>query len=356
MTPMKSYCLMRYGAPLECREVGTPEPSGSEVVLAVQAAGVCHTDIHVCDGGYDLGGGKVLKMSDRGAKLPHTPGHETVGTLVAAGPEAEGVAPGRSYLVYPWIGCGQCANCAAAREHVCTGANRFLGVFADGGYSSHLVVPHPRYLLDIGDLAPAEAAPLACAGLTAFSAVRKLGKLIETAPIMVIGGGGLGLMCLSMLDALGAKGAVVADLDPAKREAAIAAGAIGAVDPRDADAVAQIAALCGGAPPAVIDFVGARDSVQLAINAVAKGGTCVVIGLVGGDIPLSIPLLPLRSLTLMGSFVGSLAELHKLLALARAGKLARIPITRRPMQEANALLDALREGRVIGRGVLLPAA
>ena len=352
---MKSYRLTRYGAPLECHEVKDPAPQGTEVVLSVRAAGVCHTDIHVCDGGYDLGGGRFLKMSDRGATLPHTPGHETVGTLLAAGPDAAGVEAGRRYLVYPWIGCGACANCRAEREHVCTGANRFLGIFRDGGYSDRITVPHPRYLLDIGDLDPAEAAPLACAGLTAFSALRKLGRLVEIAPILIIGGGGLGLMCLGMLSALGGKGAVVVDLDPAKREAALAAGALGAVDPRAPDAAARIAALTGGPPLAVIDFVGARDTVELAIATVAKGGTCIVIGLVGGDVTLAIPLIPLRSLTLMGSFVGSLAELQDLLALARAGRLARIPIDRRPLDEANALLEDLRQGRVLGRGVLLPA-
>ncbi|CAH1696455.1 Alcohol dehydrogenase [Hyphomicrobiales bacterium] len=352
---MKSYRLTRYGGRLECQEIAPPVPHGTEVVLAVQAAGVCHTDIHVCDGGYDLGGGKFLKMSDRGAKLPHTPGHETVGKLVDAGAEATGLEIGKSYLVYPWIGCGRCSACAVGREHVCTGATRFLGVFSDGGYSTHIVVPHPRYLLDIGRMDPAQAAPLACAGLTAYSAVKKLGSLIETSPILIIGGGGLGLMCLSILKALGARGAVVADIDAAKRNAAIVAGALAAVDPRDPGCVAQVASLTGGPPLAVIDLVGAPDSVQLAVSAVAKGGTCIVIGLVGGEFALSIPLLPLRAITLMGSFVGSLAELQELLALARSGQLPRIPTDQRSLEEADQLLEDLRHGRVIGRGVLTTA-
>jgi propanol-preferring alcohol dehydrogenase len=337
---MKSYRLTQYGGPLECHEIAPSVPQGTEVVLAVQAAGVCHTDIHVCDGGYDLGGGKFLKMSDRGAKLPHTPGHETVGTLISAGPDAAGVTLEKSYLVYPWIGCGTCAACEAGREH-------------DGGYSTHIVVPHPRYLLDIGSMDPAQAAPLACAGLTAYSAVKKLGSLIQTSPILIIGGGGLGLMCLSILKALGAKGAVVADLDSAKRDAAIEAGALGAVDPRAANCVAQVSSLASGPPLAVIDLVGAPDTVQLAVNVVAKGGTCIVIGLVGGEFTFSIPLLPLRSITLMGSFVGSRAELEELIELAKSGKLPRIPIDRRPLENANELLEDLKRGQIIGRGVLV---
>lgn len=350
---MKSYRVVRYGAALECQEVTQPVPQGTEVLLAVRAAGVCHTDIHVCDGGYDLGGGKFLKMSDRGAKLPHTPGHETVGSLVAAGPGANGVEAGKSYLIYPWIGCGKCLNCEDDREHICTGVTRFLGVFSDGGYSSHIVVPHPKYLLDIGSMNSVEAAPLACAGLTAFSAIKKLGSLVQKAPILIIGGGGLGMMCLSMLKALGAKGAAVVDLDPRKRDACLHAGAIGAVDPRATDASAKISSLLGGPPIAVIDFVGAPDTVKLSIDSVAKGGTCIVIGLVGGEISLSIPPIPLRSITLMGSFVGSLAELGELLELAKSGKLPRIPIDERPLDRANELLEDLKNGRVTGRGVLV---
>jgi len=350
---MKSYRVVSYGAPLVCEEMTQPVPQGTEVVLEVRAAGVCHTDIHVCDGGYNLGGGKFMSMADRGAKLPHTPGHETVGRLVAAGPDVTGVESGKSYLIYPWIGCGTCANCEDGREPVCTGATRFLGVFRDGGYSSHIVVPHPKYLLDIGMLHPVEAAPLACAGLTAFSAIKKLGSTIRKAPILIIGGGGLGLMCLSMLKALGANGALVADIDPGKRNTCIQAGAIGTVDPRAPDASARIAALLDQPPMAVIDFVGAPDTVKLAIDSVAKGGTCIIIGLVGGEVMLAIPPIPLRSITLMGSFVGTLSELRELVALAKSGKLPRIPIDERPLGRANDLLEDLRSGRVIGRGVLV---
>lgn len=350
---MKSYRIVRYGAPLECQEITQPVPKGTEVILAVGAAGVCHTDIHVCDGGYDLGGGKFMKMADRGAKLPHTPGHEVVGRVVAAGPDAPGVETGNSYLIYPWIGCGACANCDDGREHVCTGENRFLGVFRDGGYSSHIVVPHPKYLLDIGMLRPVDAAPLACAGLTAFSAIKKLKSTIQKAPILVIGGGGLGLMCLSMLKALGGKGAVVADIDASKRDASIRAGAIGVVDPRAPDPSAQIASLLDQPTMAVIDFVGAPDTVKLALDSVAKGGICIIVGLVGGEISIAIPPIPLRSITVMGSFVGALSELRELVELAKSGTLPPIPIDERPFDSANELLSDLRSGRVIGRGVLV---
>src|SRR5262249_17783900 len=151
----------------------TPEPVGSEVLLRVLAAGVCHSDVHIRDGFYDLGGGKRLWLTDRGIKLPLTMGHETVGDVVAAGPKAQGVKVGERRLAFPWIGCGECELCHSGEEQLCAKPG-FLGVFRAGGYSDYLIVPHPRYLLDIGDLAPSRAAPLACSGVTTFGALKKV--------------------------------------------------------------------------------------------------------------------------------------------------------------------------------------
>src|SRR5205814_3656865 len=102
--------------------------------------------------------------------------------------------------------------------------------FRPGGYGDHVLVPHPRYLIPFGGLTPAEAAPYACSGVTTFGALRKLGDVIDTDPIVVIGAGGLGLMCLTLLKAMGGKGAIVVDIDTTKREAALKAGALAAVD------------------------------------------------------------------------------------------------------------------------------
>ena len=106
---MKSYDVAECGAPLKLFERPTPTPSGSEVLLRVLAAGVCHSDIHIWEGHYDLGGGKKLKLTERGVKLPLTMGHETVGTVVALGPDAKGAKIGDKRLVFPWLGCGSCA-------------------------------------------------------------------------------------------------------------------------------------------------------------------------------------------------------------------------------------------------------
>jgi D-arabinose 1-dehydrogenase-like Zn-dependent alcohol dehydrogenase len=351
---MKSYDVCQCGAPLELREQATPEPAGSEVLLRVLAAGVCHSDLHFWEGAYDLGGGKQLKLSERGMTLPLTMGHETVGEVVALGPEANRIKIGDRRLVYPWIGCGECKVCQRGEEQLCL-KPRFLGVFRPGGYSDHILVPHSRYLVDIGDLPPEQAAPLACSGVTAYGALRKLGGVLQTEPIVIIGAGGLGLMCLAILKALGGHGAIVLDIDPAKREAATEAGALAVIDANAPDVVTQITAAANGGVWAAIDFVGAGSTVRTGIDSLTKGGKLIVVGLFGGEITLPTLYIPAKAMTLQGSYTGSLAELNELLDLVRRAPLPLIPVRRRPLQEAYAALTDLKEGKVIGRVVLAPA-
>jgi len=351
---MRSYDVVDFGAPLKANEKPTPKPQGTEVLLRTLAAGVCHSDLHIWEGWYDLGGGKKLTVKDRGLVPPLTMGHEIVGEVAAVGPEATGVKVGDKRLAHPWIGCGDCAVCRRGEEQLCM-SPRFLGVQKPGGYADHVMVPHPRYLLDLGPLTPAQAAPFACSGITAFGALKRVGEAIfKEQPILVIGAGGLGLMCLALLKALGGKGAVVADIDPAKREAALKAGAIGAVDAGAADAARQAQAAAGGPIGAAIDFVGASPTAKLGIDAIAKGGKYVIVGLFGGDITLSLPLLPMRAITVQGSYVGSLAEMRELLALVATGKVPPVPINQRRLDQANAVLEELKAGRIIGRAVLTP--
>jgi D-arabinose 1-dehydrogenase-like Zn-dependent alcohol dehydrogenase len=160
---MRSFQVCTCGQPLQCNEYPTPKPTGTEVLLKVLAAGVCHSDLHLADGYFELGGGKRMSLEDRGMKLPVTLGHENVGEVVAIGPQAEGAKIGDRKLAHPWIGCGTCAVCRRGDENLCR-AMKSLGVFSNGGYSDYLMMPHPRYLLDIGDLPADRAAPLARAG------------------------------------------------------------------------------------------------------------------------------------------------------------------------------------------------
>ena len=149
---MKRQSLIEYGEPLAGTECALPVPAGSEVLVRVSHCGVCHSDLHLQDGYFELGGGKQLDVR-AGRELPFTLGHEIAGTVEGAGPDAQGVDAGQHTVVFPWIGCGDCALCEGGDEHLCN-APKALGITVDGGYATHVMVPHPRYLLDADGVAP----------------------------------------------------------------------------------------------------------------------------------------------------------------------------------------------------------
>ncbi len=352
---MISYQVTAFGEPLTRTERPTPTPQGSEVLLRVLAAGVCHTDIHTWEGSYDLGGSKRLSMQQRGVSLPLTLGHETVGEVVATGPDVpDDVRPGQRYLVYPWIGCGDCKVCRRGRENLCA-SPRFLGIFRPGGYSDYIVAPHARYLVDIGELRPEQAAPYACSGLTTYSAIRKIPQdVLAEESVVVIGAGGLGLMGVTLLRALGCGNVVVVEPDGARRGAALAAGAHAAIDAGEADAAAQVRQ-AAGAVWAVIDCVGAASTVQLGLDLLTKGGQLILVGLFGGELSLSPALVPMRAISIEGSYIGNLDELRALMALVRERKPIPSPTACRCLDGAQSALADLAAGRVVGRLLLGPA-
>jgi len=350
---MRSFQVCQCGAPLQLNEQPTPNPAGTEVLLKVLAAGVCHSDLHLSDGYFDLGGGKRLNIVDRGMKLPVTLGHENVGEVAAIGPDARGVKIGDRRLVDPWMGCGECGVCRRGDEQLCLKPGS-IGVFRNGGYSDFLMVPHPRYLFDIGDMPPERAAPLACSGVTTYGALKKVGPTLATEPVVIIGAGGLGLMCIALHKAMGGHSAVVVDIDPKKREAAKTAGAQTVIDSGASDAPAQIIAATKGGAWAVIDLVGSSATVRLGIDSLIKGGKLIIVGLYGGDITMSLPPFPMRAITVQGSYVGSLTETAELIELVRRTGLPPVPVATRPLIDVNAVLDELRAGKVIGRVVLTP--
>ena len=355
---MKSFMVAEFNAPLKEVDQPTPQPTGSQVLIKVKAAGVCHSDLHIWEGGYDLGHGrKPLSLKDRGVSLPRTMGHESVGEIVAFGPDVKAsdngdLRIGDVALVYPWIGCGKCATCLAGDENMCL-KPASLGVYCDGGYADHMTVPNPRYLLNLRGLDPVTAAPYACSGVTTYSALKKV-EADFGSPIVIIGAGGLGLMALSLLKAMGGKGAIVVDIDARKREAAEQAGALATVDGGAADALEQLAQKAGGPIRAVIDLVGNAKTTQLGFDCLSKGGKLVIVGLFGGGATFALPLIPIKALTIQGSYVGNLRETQELLDLVRSKKIAPIPVTPMPLAKANEALVELQKGRLVGRAVLTP--
>jgi len=343
--------LVDYAKPLEATEAPTPVVSGSEVLLRVSHCGVCHSDLHLQDGYFDLGGGQKLDV--RGNRpMPFTLGHEIAGVVEAVGPEAATIAKAGRYAAFPWIGCGKCGLCARGDEHMCN-APRALGITVDGGYATHVIVPHPRYLLEVTGIAPDIAGALMCSGLTGYSAVKKALAYLRAGPLLIVGLGGVGMMGLQFARAATDKPILVADIDANKRRAALELGAAEAFDPADAGARKAIMKASGGVGAAV-DFAGSDKSLNFAQGTVAKGGAVVVVGLIGGSFSLPVPMFPLRALTIMGSYVGSLTEAREMIALVKAGKVAPIPVELRPLEQTSQALDDLRAGRVVGRVVITP--
>ncbi|HEY6578919.1 MAG TPA: alcohol dehydrogenase [Rhizomicrobium sp.] len=350
---MLSQSMIAFGAPLQTIEAPTPTPQGSEVLLKVHHVGVCHSDVHIHDGYFDLGAGKKLSLGS--ITLPHIMGHEIEGEAVAAGPVAQGVQIGKRYAVFPWIGCGECAACLRGQENLCV-RPRQLGCSPGvaGGYATHVLVPHSKYLLDYGNISPSLAAACMCSGLTAFGAMNKVGRLHEGEQIIVIGCGGVGLMGVRFARALTGKTPLAADIDETRLAAAREAGAAATYNTRDGAAAKKLMADTKGGVFAAVDFVGSEGSFAFANSIVRKGGKIVIVGLFGGAMSMPLPMFPLRALTITGSYVGSLAEAEEMMRLVRAGKIEPIPVETRPLSEAGRTLDDLRQGRITGRVVLTP--
>lgn len=349
---MKSHPLVRYGAPLEAAERPTPKPRGEEVLVGVEACGLCHSDLHLQDGSFDLGGGRKVDLA-KGRSLPLVLGHEIAGRVVALGESATGVAVGDRRVVYPWIGCGACDVCAAGGEHGCA-RPRALGITVDGGFADHVLVPSARYLYEFGDVPIALACTYACSGLTAFGALQRLRTRAEGRSLLVVGAGGLGMAALAIARAMLRTKIVVAEVDEKKRAAALDAGAVHALDPRADGAAREIVRVTEGGAAAAVDFVGSEASASFAFGALGRGGRLVVVGLFGGAMTIPVPMFPLRDVAIEGSYVGSPADMAALMELVRAGRIPPIPIETRPLARVQQSLEDLRAGRAAGRIVLQP--
>lgn len=352
---MRAWAVVETGQPLQAMDWPTPEPQGGEVLIEVTHCGVCHSDLHIWEGGYDLGSRGRLSLQDRGVVLPLAMGHEIAGRVAAMGPEAKGVAVGEAKVVYPWIGCGRCERCAAGEDNMCPNAARTLGIYRQGGYATHVLVPDAKYLVPVEGTDPAVAATYACSGITVYSAIRKLGDTPPDRAVVLVGAGGLGLAAIHMLKALGHHRIVSVDVSDEKLAAARAAGAtetVLAAPGGGAEATAAIVAACGGPAMAVIDLVNGSATARFAFDALGKGGVLVQVGLFGGEITVPLPIMAIRALTLQGSYVGSPADLRAVMALAKAGKLTALPVSTAPMAQAGTVLERLRDGKVTGRVVL----
>jgi len=344
---MISYQIVEHGKPLQKVLSEKPKPQGSEVLMRITRSGVCHSDVHIWEGFFDLGGGKRFYVKERGCIPPFTLGHEPFGIVEKLGPRAKGVKIGQKRLIHPWIGCGKCAVCKAGQDNYCVSGSRIIGVNRSGAYATHVIVPDPKYLVDASGIDEAFAATLACSSVTAYNASAKLPPLTTSDRVAVIGCGGVGMAGIAVLRAKGVKNIVACDIDEAKLSAAAKLGAKFMVNTRAADAAQQLQGIAGA-----IDFVGTPATAALGIAALRKGGRYVLVGLHGGELVHPLPPIAQRAIGIVGSYVGNLQELKAVVALAKKGKLKPMPVATRPAAEANRALEDLIAGKVVGRVVL----
>ena len=356
---MRAMRLKSAGKPLEATTLERPAVGARSALVRVAAAGVCHSDLHLIAGSYDLGEGRTLTATGGGNYLPLTPGHEIAGIVEELGSEVrdEGFRPGEPVVVYPWIGCGRCRKCSTGRENLCEGTQGFLGFMRDGGFAEYVLVPDARYLVKAEGIEAAPAATLSCSGLTAFSSVRRA-RLRSDDLLVLLGLGGLGSTALSIAKATTGARVAVVDVDRSKLALATELGAdlvLNSAELEPKDLIARVRTLRGGrGADAVIDFVGTPGTASLGFRLLGRGGRLVVVGLMGGSFALSLPMLPLLGAEVLGNFTGSRDELIELVDLARRGIVTPVLDGVYPLSEANEVLHRLERGGVRGRAVLRP--
>lgn len=349
---MKAARIIGPQKPLEISEVETPKPKDVEVLIKVKAAGVCHSDLHLWEGGYDTGSG-FMKVTDRGVKFPVIPGHEIVGTISEIGSAVKGLAVGDNVLVYPWIGCGVCEACRVGNENLCD-TPRSLGIFQNGGYAEQVLIPHFKYLAKVEGIELDAAASLACSGLTAYTAIKKSNANSQDY-MVIFGVGGLGLMGVQIARAITNANIICVDIDDEKLKTAKELGADHTVNSKDPDAVQKIISLCNNkGADCVIDFVNAPPTVKMGLAVLRKRGSLILVGLFGGAAEIPLVSVPLKAITIMGAYTGNYDDMLELLGLAKRGVIDPIISKRYKLAEANNALEDLKNRKIIGRAVINP--
>ena len=342
--------------PLEIKELETPKPRGSQVLVKVQSSGVCHSDIHIWEGGYEGPGGTFLKATDRGVKYPLTPGHEIAGLVTEMGDEAkENFRQDEKVLVYPWIGEGLCPACRTGEENLCDNP-RSLGVYRNGGYAEYVLVPSYRYLLRLPNEIDMDAAStLSCSALTAYGAVKNTGIKPDN-NIVVVGAGGLGLMAIQLAKSIFGARIIALDLGDEKLKIAKENGADETINTKnEVNFVQRIMELTDNkGADAVIDFVNASKTVEADMQFLRRRAKVVLVGLFGGELKLNLVAMPTKAYRIIGSYTGTIQDMAELVSLANRKVIKPVVSDRFKLSEATEALTKLKEGKIIGRGVINP--
>jgi NAD+-dependent secondary alcohol dehydrogenase Adh1 len=312
------------------------------VLIKVEGAGVCATDLHTIDG----------EMEPAGVTLPLVLGHENAGRITAVGDLVSTVAVGDPVLVFPPYSCGLCLACRRGRDMHCD-RHEFTGLTVDGGFAEYVVVAERSVVKLPPGVEPVDVAPHADAGVTAYHAVKRVAHLaVPGATAVVIGVGGVGHVGLQLLRELGS-GAVVVGVDPNPLRRALAAG-LGADAVLDStsvvDAVRDLTD--GRGADVVIDFVGNDQTHADGTGMLARGGTYSIVGF-GGMVTLPSAAMVGNEHSVVANLVGTWVDLWEVMQLHARGKLT-LKTETYPLEDVNEVLAKLREGEVTGRAVLTP--
>jgi propanol-preferring alcohol dehydrogenase len=335
---MKAAVVREFGRPLRIEEVPIPEAGPGQIQVAIQASGVCHTDLHAADGDWPV------KPTP-----PFIPGHEGVGFVSAVGAGVKHVKEGDRVGV-PWLynACGHCVHCLGGWETLCeTQLN--TGYSVNGGFADY-VIADPNYIGHLPDnISFAEIAPILCAGVTVYKGL----KMTNTKPgdfVAISGIGGLGHMAVQYAKAMGLNVAAI-DIDDGKLDLARRLGATITVNARHQDPAEFIRRETGGGVQGVLVTAVSEKAFAQAIGVVARGGTVAFNGLPPGDFPLNIFGLVLNGITVRGSIVGTRLDLQESIEFAAAGKV-KATIETAKLADINNIFDRMHKGKIEGRVVL----
>jgi propanol-preferring alcohol dehydrogenase len=340
---------------LQIQEVERPQPTGSQVLIKVKSSGVCHSDIHLWDGGYEGPGGTFLKTTDRGVKYPLTPGHEIAGTIEEMGSEArDEFQRNEAVLVYPWIGEGLCPACRSGEENLCD-KPRSIGIYQDGGYAEYVLVPSYRYLIRLdNEMDMDAAATLSCSALTAYGAVKNT-EIKPNDNVVIVGAGGLGLMAIQLAKAVSGARIIALDLSDEKLTTAKQNGADEIINSKKEDPIKSVLEFTGNSgADAVMDFVNSSKTVETELQFLRRRAKVILVGLFGGEVKLNLITMPTKAIRLIGSYTGSIADVTELLSLAKRGVIRPVVTDRFKLNQATEALSKLKEGEIIGRGIINP--
>lgn len=339
---MKAAVLREFKKPLTLEEVDPPQPGVDEILIQIEACGVCHSDVHVADGDWS----HFAKL----VKSPLILGHEIAGVVVDAGAEVRHLQIGDRVGV-PWIHwtCGECEFCREGNENLCR-QQKITGVTVDGGYAEFVKAPASHALRIPHGLSSAQAAPLFCAGVTVYRALKHAG-ILPGQRLAVFGIGGLGHLAVQFGKALGAE-VVAIDISEEKLALARTLGVSATINGATNNVVKELR-IRGGVHASLVTSA-ARASYDTAFNCVRPTGTLLVVGLPADPICFSPILMAAGEIRIQASTVGTRQDVREVLAIAADGNV-RCQVASRPLVEANEALDQLRRGQVSGRLVLAPS-